>query len=167
MNLLRANDKLEFDNFAYELIYRSSRDGLGREICIDKVYDKANILVITETEGNNVCGEFTSIGWRKEDANKTYTYTKDTKSFIFSIRSSEGYKPCISNVKEGSTNFALAYYPKGYCMFGISWTLNIWNNDCVYHYPPSTYHPLPESMMQLLGKVEREKIKELEIYQLD
>ena len=165
MKLLRDNDKPEFDHYEYKLIYRSSRDGLGKLICENKVYGKKNILMIVESEGNNVCGGYTLTGW--ETGKKlNYSTTKDSKAFLYNIRSSKGYKPCISNVKDDCIDSALAYYDLCYCSFGDGYVLNIWNNGRIYNNVPASYHAFPENSKQLLGGNHGETIKELEIYQL-
>ena len=167
LNLLRDDNKPEFDNFEYKLLYRSSRDGLGKSECVTRVYDKKNILVMVETKGNNVCGGYTSTGWKAATQNENrwgYGYQKDIKSFIFSIRTSQGYKPCICNVKE--TDKALAHYKEAYCIFGRGWTMNLWTDGNIYHNSPISYEALPENDIQLLGDRSSDKIKEIEIYQL-
>ena len=162
-NLLRDNNKPEFDNFDYKLQYRSSRDGLGKSECVKRVYGKENILMIVESDGNNVCGGYTSTGW---EINKSNGYTKDTKSFIFSIRSSRGHKPCISNVTADGADNALAYHSfAAYCVFRRYYTLNLWIDGNVYHNAPESYQSLPKDHAGFLEHY-GEKIKELEVYQL-
>ena len=95
--LLRKNGK-SMDHKSFRLLYRASTSNESeRKRCVDAVYNKKNVLVIVESVGNDVCGGYTKVGWNKGAGNGTYS--SDGEAFIFSIRSSKGYKSYLSNVK--------------------------------------------------------------------
>ena len=63
LDLLRQNGELQFDNFEYNSIYRSSRDGLKEEIARNCYEKKPNILCLIEDENGIVLGGYTSTKW--------------------------------------------------------------------------------------------------------
>ena len=150
-NLFIENNKL-FINNQCNLIYRGSRDGFDKESCIEKVYDKQNIVILIQSQNGNVFGGYTKAGW-DSDLHNSSDYTADKDAFVFQIRSSAGYKPFISNVKqdEKSVSQALAYYISWYwCMVGSRWIFSIGGSGDaprVYHLNPRNYeefeHNLP------------------------
>ena len=114
--LLSKNNK-DFDDYQWNLLYRASRDGLNRDLFVNKVHGKPNVICFIEIEGGNVCGGYTSTGWTK--GAEYYTHSKDSKAFIFGIRSSKDYAAMIRNVKKNDKNGeALYYFYDGYCWFG-------------------------------------------------
>lgn len=92
---MQQNNKPEFENFEYKLIYRSTRDGLNEDIAKNRYENKPNILCFIEDTKGNVLDGYTKTGWKSQDE-----FSPDLHSFIFGIRSSKGYTPIISNIKK-------------------------------------------------------------------
>ena len=59
-------------------------------------------------KNGNVFGGYTQLGWIKE---KNSDWSSDKDAFVFQVRSSKGYAPILSNVKQNelSISDALGY----------------------------------------------------------
>ena len=124
-NLWIDNDKQFIDN-DWKLIYRGSRDGFDRESAVNKIYDNQNVILLIDTENGNAFGGYTKTGWNSRI--KSYKHTPDRDAFVFQIRSSNGYKPFISNVEkdEDSIRYSLGHNNGSlWGLFGLTWIFGI------------------------------------------
>eukprot|EP01084_Bolivina_argentea_P292166 502229_1 len=141
----------------WELIYSSNKDKLNKDVFIDKVYDKSNIVVFIETYNGNICGGYSKIGWNKNGKNGTYT--QDDDAFIFGIRSCKNYPICLRSVNMNNSDYveALRYHPAAYCMFGKNGVLYIYKNGNVFHNDPVTYNTFQRNRQLLAGESNEKK----------
>ena len=67
---------------------------------------------------NNICGGYTSVGWKKEFKNGEFVKYQDV--FMFNIRSSKGCESQIAYIKDDQVDKALRhwYNRDAYLMFG-------------------------------------------------
>ena len=94
-----------------------------------KVYDRANIVVLIKNESGDVFGGYTKNGWESQwSCSEKGYYSPDADAFVFQIKSKEGTKPFISNVKqdEESITTALTYEDDHdyWCMF--EWVIAVY-----------------------------------------
>ena len=174
INLLQANDK-SIINQNWNLCFRFSRDikdvstSKEREIFIDKVHEKQDIVVFVETKCGNVFGGYTKQGWKKimrnDDGNYRRVYTNDKDAFVFSIRSNKGWDMKISNVKQDQCDRALSHAVGTYLNFGSRW---IFYQNCgkLRHQNPDNYESFPRDHY-LLGGQTISEVTEIEAFQLD
>ena len=114
-------------NKSLKLIFKSSGKDMNAKNCIEKVYDRKDILILIHSENDNICGGYTSVGWSKELQNGAGDrYVPDKDAFIFNIRSSNGYEPKLSYSQDWAQK-ALRHYTNdnAYLMFG-NLDLYIW-----------------------------------------
>lgn len=154
-----------FGKKSFNAIYDSSKHGLDRQICIDKVHDRSNILVIIQSESNDVFGGFTSVGWKTE-INFNDRYLWDNQAFIFSIRSSKGWQPQLSHIFPTQSQYAVYHFRNNYCWFGKNGVIAIHKFGNVYTSNESSYESFPRSYY-LLGGKSFDKVKAVECYQLN
>eukprot|EP01084_Bolivina_argentea_P198840 340361_1 len=163
--LLQENSKNELLDKQWNLLYHAKINGFERESFVNKCHDKRNLLCFIQTDSGNVFGGYTSAGWKVE-LHKRDTYLRDTKTFIFLIRSSKNYKPKIFNVRPDKVDKAIRNYGSPfYCFFGTneihlrSKTREGWNyNASVYESYPSSHY--------LNAGVNSFKCTDFEIFQL-
>eukprot|EP01083_Nonionella_stella_P066709 175894_1 len=162
LSLLTDNGKI-FSNKRWNLLYRSSEDlaGLNRDAFVNAVHGKPNIFCVIHSANNNVCGGYTSTGWKT--AQSHCSYSRDDEAFLFGIRSSNAYPPMITNVKKETANHALCYQNGMYCMFA-SQLFIVGSNGYVCHNDNNVYDEFPNKY-QLFG-VHAQKVTEMEAFQL-
>lgn len=158
--------------FGTKLIFRATSDGFEHKVFTQKVHGHSNIIVLFLAKSNNVYGGYTKTGWNKEIPSGYYS--SDKNAFIFGIRSSEGYKPSISNVKQdgNAVSKALSYCTTDYAIFGSVWVIYIsWygRTKCVVrHQTPENFESFEhEYCYQLSGGVKfDDKAIEIEVFQM-
>ena len=148
--LSQTNDRFRatLQSKTFNMIYDSSKDGLGRDMFVDNVHDKENILVLIHSKNNNVFGGFTSVGWKNGVQDQ---YFDDDQAFIFGIRSSRGHEPELSYIKQESSQYALYVYPSNYCWFGKTGSIAIHKYGTVYAWNPESYHSFSKDFYLLGG----------------
>eukprot|EP01084_Bolivina_argentea_P259494 437841_1 len=146
----------------WNLLYRSSRDGIGLIPFKEKCDNHSNIVCLVESECNNVFGGFTSIGWDDTGTNHIWGYNYDDKAFLFSIRSSKKYKPYLVTPRYPFQ--AIRTQMRTYCIFGSSelWLYENWvdtNNSRAFNaFPVNDYY--------LLGGKFKAKVINVEVFEL-
>ena len=112
------NHKLFVDN-EWKLIHKGSTNGFDEGIFRDRVNGLPQIIFLVELRNGNVFGGYTKTGWSKSQYSG---HSADKDAFVFQIRSTKGYKPFISNVKqdEESISTALGYHSIVYGIFGAN-----------------------------------------------
>ena len=75
----------------YELIYRATQHGDSNSASFSKCKNIPNLLWIMRDKNNNIFGCFHSLG-----INKTNTYIKDSKCFLFSVNRNKKYYPNLN-----------------------------------------------------------------------
>ena len=106
--LFEDNAKDEFiqllTNKSLKLIFKSSGEKMNAQKCIDKVYDKKDILVLVHSLNNNIFGGYTSVGWSKESQNAgTSRWVMDENAFRFNLCT----KDCVCQ-REDNADIALS-----------------------------------------------------------
>ena len=71
LSMLSRQDSI-FRKKTWNLIFRKTGDELNRKLFIQQVHtneysEKSNIIVIIETEKDNVCGGYTSKNWKEQN----------------------------------------------------------------------------------------------------
>ena len=161
LKLLQDNGKKV--GHGWNLIYRASRDGLDRKICINKMYGKPNIMLFIHSDGDCICGGFTATGWNKNGLHGSYS--ADPEAFMFSLRSPKGWAPFISNVKKEHTEYALYYGSGFYCCFGSGYGTFIVANKSIHAHPPKYYESFPKKYYLVSGNY-CVKIIDIEAFEL-
>ena len=172
-DLLQENNKSIMHQH-WNLIFRLSRDtkhnethidtsSEEREVFIDRVYGKQDIVVLVETVCGNVFGGYTKQGWKKDMSDRTYL--RDQDAFVFSIRSNKGWPKKLSNVINDKCDEALAHCSGTYLNFGSTWIF-YQNGNILRHQDPDNYESFGKSHY-LLGGKSTSKVKEIEVFQLD
>ena len=154
-------------NKSLKLIFKSSGYEMDAEKCIDKVYDKKHILILIHSSNDNICGGYTSVGWKKKLQNAgSDKWIKDEDAFLFSIRS-KGYEPRIAYIKKENETKAIRHYwnNDAYLMFG-SLELYVYRDTTLFAEGNSCYQPFPFPHY-LLGGGYSDSLKEIEIFQFD
>ena len=99
-------------NWNWELIYRGTEDGFGKEDFYEHCEDKANTVVIIHNEYNQVFGGYTPLPWRynKGDATK-YEADESLLTFLFILRANENTNvgPYVFKLRDEKQNKALSY----------------------------------------------------------
>lgn len=162
LDLLKSNDK--FIGTEWKLIYRKSmHKRFHDEAFVRKQYEnKENIICLIKSENNNVMGGYSSTGW----SSKHNTYNRDEKAYIFGIRLSNGYDPCISNIKPVSAAHAVRSYNGYYLIFGTPAIYIELPSGLLSHSNPKCYESLPTKKRHLLGGETAQEIMDLEIFQI-
>ena len=75
----------------YELIYRASEDGDSNSVSFQKCKNIQNLIWIMKDKNNNIFGCFNSIA-----INKTNSYSKDSKCFLYIINRNKKYIPNLN-----------------------------------------------------------------------
>lgn len=177
LNLLTENKK-SIANDHWKLIFDSKKDGLDTKTFIAKVFDHDNILLLIQLKKECVIGEYTKTGWSKdiiEDDNFGYeAWSADKDAFAFYFKSSEDYKPFISNVKEGKEAKALGYNKERYGTMGQYWLFFIFNNrfneQGQWNDGRATFEPFGHKQNYLTGsynKYSATKDIVLEVFQIE
>ena len=172
-NLLIENQKFIVDNEC-KLIYRQSEEIVNGAHFRQKVFGKSNVLILIESENGNVIGGYTKTGWDKDFVG--YGHSTDKNAFIFQIRSSKGYKPFISNIKQSDDSMtkAIGYGFNQWVQFGYTWifsiSFDIEDSMKVYHSnnePDNSYEPFPVSdNYPMLGGKREDEIANFEVFQM-
>ena len=119
IELLIRNNKEQFKNFEWELIYRASRDTLDEHIAKKAYENKKNIICFIQSENNNVFGGYASVKWISATSlGKKSEIFGDENAFVFGIRSSKNYSPIISSIKKDDADRALCSFEYFYLMWG-------------------------------------------------
>ena len=146
----------------WNLIYHGKSDGMNDKIAKQKYENKKNLVCFIHSENDDIFGGYTSNGWKPGHN----VYNNDDKAFIFNIRSSKGFKPIISNIKQDYAGQAMYTYDGFYLIFGSDNVIYVYNHDgSVYHHNPSCYSELPTDR-HLMGGSHCEKVVDIEIFQL-
>ena len=106
-------DELAQQKINWDLIYRATEDEFDYKSFWNKCNGVSNVIVIVESTTNNVFGGYTS----KAHTERT-TSTKDENAFIYSIRSSAGYKSKIFPILKDQIKFAIHTSYTHLCCFG-------------------------------------------------
>ena len=102
LSLFDENNKFkDLGHFSYKMIYSSKRDGNGEKIFKSICHNEPNLLCVIHTKRNTVFGGYTSRGWTDDVNNDQQNEGQfDDKSFVYNMRSNQGYEPKIFNVIE-------------------------------------------------------------------
>ena len=114
---------------------------------------------------------YTRTGWNEDPM--IYGHSADKDAFVFQIRSSEGYKQFISNVKKNekydfNVRKALGYGHQCFGQFGNTWIfrMRFTKDGCeTIHNNPDNYEPF-EHDETLLGWKRTGKVSEIEAFQM-
>ena len=167
----RKTDLISRKEVEWKLLYRANGDTLSKMVCIKRCYNKQSVFCLFSGAKGNVCGGYTFKGWdQHKPAYRSPDYddpdAKDDKAFIFSIRSSKGWKPSLSNVEWKSKALINSGYFKQYCLFGDNYALFLENDGNIYcNGPEYVYQPF-QNKYQLLGGQHGEKVQDVEIFQI-
>ena len=151
-----------------KLIFKSSGKDMDSKKCIDKVYGRKDILILIHSINDNICGGYTSVGWKKESLDGDDFHVEDENAFIFNIRSSNGFESKVSYVKKNETQNALRHYwsrnyGRGCLMFG-SLALYIWQDRTIYAKGNDMYYDALPNKYHFLGQYSS-ALKEIEVFQ--
>ena len=129
LDLLIQNDKSSFVDSSWKLIFSSYDYGTDMTRFADVVYDKTNIMIIVEVDGNAIVGAYTKTGWKKFSQKVSLQYIMefetDREAFLFYLKSPGNYLPFISNVKQDNPSIKCAVgYLQGY------WA--VFGNGCIF-----------------------------------
>eukprot|EP01084_Bolivina_argentea_P024508 45671_1 len=168
LELLEKNNKY-LGTHEWKLIYRGTMQNTQKYKCVKQVYDKPNLMCIFLGMRGDICGGYTSNGWsmsKHNEINRGHSnyYSKDSKAFVFSIKSKNVYKPLILDIKPEETHRALRYSERQYCVFGSGFTLFLETNY-IYCNNTTNFESFP-NIYHLLGGQHGEKVKMVEIFQL-
>jgi hypothetical protein len=155
VNLLHKWLKEDESDGGFEILYRSSRDGLRGQSFHSKCDNNGRTITIIETNNGGIVGGYTDAAW----VSKTYgDYLHANKAFLFAVSGFGLSSPCKLKMKNNSSATAI------YCQtihgptFGGGHDLLV-NGSTVTFNTGSTYN----SCTNINGKY---KIKEMEVFRV-
>ena len=89
------------DNYSWNLICKASDYKFRAKKIKEKVYSYKNLVIIIQSQRNNIFGGYTATGW----PNRGDEYLRDPKAFLFSIKSN-GFDAQIFNIKKRYAEYA-------------------------------------------------------------
>ena len=175
-NLWIENNK-PFINNGWDLIYRHSDETKQHgttdrfdylQNLRDKVYGRKNVMILIESSNGNVFGGYTKTGW--DQSRIDYGWSQDKDAFVFQIRSSRGYDPFISNVKQDSNSLEMALgYGLGRLMqFGGRWIfdITIQNGQAAIRHSNGNNYDKFENNLPMLGGKRHDSATDIEAFQM-
>ena len=89
----------------WKLLYRGSEEGFLALSWGQKCTEKHNVICIIESEHGNVFGGFTVSGWKAHpEEDYDVAYNKDSKAFLFLLRSVNGSKADTFPIKQDTSH---------------------------------------------------------------
>ena len=156
VNVLHKWLKQDGSDGGFELLYRSSRDGIGGKHFHSKCNNKGRTITIIETDKGGILGGYTDATWVNSIRG---SYSRANKAFLFAVSGFGLSSPCKMKLKDNS-EAACAIYCSDDCgpTFGGGHDLLV-NGPTVTLHTGSTYH----KNQNLNGKY---KIKEMEVFRV-
>ena len=155
--------KLKQPSFHFEkikLLYRGSIHGDRTKTCHQLCDNKSNVLIIIQTDTDNVFGGYSKIGFK---TNNKATYLTDNYCFLFSVYFEKIF-PSIENKNHIShiSDICGLCFTGSLCFFDKF--MNNYDN-CIYPTIQEYFNRLNEPF-EMNGGKSNFKCKELEVYQL-
>eukprot|EP01083_Nonionella_stella_P313502 1125654_1 len=119
LSLLEQHNKFDaLGNYSWHLLYRANTNELDNHAFYNQCHGVKNIVCLIRTQRDDVFGGYTAIGWPKWHINlQNCSAIRDEKVFLFSVRSSKGYKPIIADIVPATSNgFAVLITANACCI---------------------------------------------------
>eukprot|EP00984_Skeletonema_dohrnii_P020041 scaffold9691_cov80-Skeletonema_dohrnii-CCMP3373.AAC.5 len=147
----------------FDLLYRSSRDGIENATFHSKCDNKSRTIAIIQTTEGHVLGGYTSTPWGNNSGFGLF-FDGSKGAFTFSLHLSGISSPAKMKLVDAESKYAIGHYHTNYGLrFGPNTELATINGSVSIHCIGKTYERSP---FEELNELHTYEIKEMEVFQV-